>query len=85
LILVKGFKETFIHYLDKTNCYIWSRELGNWKTNENRLLIVERKIMRRFFGPIKDSETNEWRIRKNKEVESLYNIPNIEAIRNNRL
>ncbi|KAF0772260.1 Uncharacterized protein FWK35_00007901 [Aphis craccivora] len=56
------------------------------KTDENRLLSFERKILRRIFGPVKDSVTNEWRIRKNEELESLYQKPNIvEAIRTKRL
>jgi|UniRef100_A0A2S2QF00 hypothetical protein len=39
------------------------------KTNEKRLLVFERKILRRIFGPVKDSVTNDWRIRKNEELD----------------
>jgi len=46
----------------------------------------ERKILRRIFGPVKDSITNDWKIRKNGELESLNQKPNIvKAIRNKRL
>lgn len=34
------------------------------KTDENKLFVFERK----FFGPVKDIETNEWRIRKNEKL-----------------
>lgn len=38
---------------------------------------MERKILRKIFGPVKDEETAEWRIRKNKELEDLFQEPNI--------
>lgn len=59
---------------------------GIWKNDENILLFFERIILRRICGPEKDNITNEWRIRKNEELESLYQKPNIvEAIRTKRL
>ncbi|KAL4132044.1 hypothetical protein QTP88_009265 [Uroleucon formosanum] len=42
------------------------------KTEENKLSILERKILRKIFGPVKDEETEGWRIRKNKELEELF-------------
>lgn len=55
-------------------------------TDENRFLSFERKILRKMFGPVKNSVTNEWTIRKNDELELLYQKPNIvEAIRNKKL
>ncbi|CAI6370121.1 unnamed protein product [Macrosiphum euphorbiae] len=47
------------------------------KTEENKLIIFERKILRKIFGPVKDDETEGWRIRKNKELEELFQKPNI--------
>jgi len=47
------------------------------KTEENKLIILERKILRKIFGPVKDEETEGWRIRKNKEIEELFQKPNI--------
>lgn len=38
------------------------------KTEEIRLGIFERKILRRIFGPYKDSQTGEWRKRHNQEL-----------------
>ena len=35
------------------------------KSDENKFLILERKILRKIFGPIKDNITEEWRRRKN--------------------
>jgi len=56
------------------------------KTDKSRLLVFERKILRRIFGHVKDNVTNDWRIRKNEELESLYQKLNIvKAIRNKRL
>jgi hypothetical protein len=52
---------------------------------KQRLLVFERKILR-LFGPAKDSVTNDWRIRKNEELDSLYQKQNIvEAIRTKRI
>lgn len=47
------------------------------KTNENRHLVFERKILRTIFGPVNDIVTND------EELESLYLKPSIvETIRN---
>lgn len=55
------------------------------KTDDNRLLIFERKTLRRIFGPVKNNikinKFNVWRIRKNKELESLFQKLNNEEIR----
>jgi len=56
------------------------------KTDESRLLVLERRILRRIFRSVKDSVTNDWRIKKNEELESQYQKPNIvTAINNERL
>jgi hypothetical protein len=36
------------------------------KTDEKILLVFERKILRRIFGPVNDSATNDWRMRKTR-------------------
>lgn len=43
-------------------------------------MIFERKILRKIFGPTKDRETGEWRIRKNNELESQFKKENILII-----
>jgi len=54
--------------------------------DENVLLVFERKIMRKIFGPWKDETTNEWKIRKNKEYQEFYQSPSIiEDITKSRL
>ncbi|KAK4876495.1 hypothetical protein RN001_009001 [Aquatica leii] len=37
----------------------------------------ERKILRRIFGPLRDPETLQYKIRTNAELERLYNAPDI--------
>jgi len=41
------------------------------KSDENKFLIMERKILRKIFGSIKDNISSEWRRRKNTKVEIL--------------
>lgn len=56
------------------------------KCEENKLLVFERKISR-IFGPHRDEGTGEWTIRKNDELERLYQMPDITGgrIRKKRL
>lgn len=42
------------------------------KNKERKLLVFERKILRENVGPVKDSKTGEWKIRKNNELENLF-------------
>lgn len=49
------------------------------KSNENILLIFERKILRRIFGPIADIHGN-WRIRYNAELYQLFQEPDLVKI-----
>jgi len=44
---------------------------------EYKLQIFEKKILRRIFGPCMDENTEQWSIRKNKELEQLYERPDI--------
>jgi hypothetical protein len=56
------------------------------KSDERKLLVLERKILRKIFGPVKDMFSGEWRIRKNDELETLFHKPSIlETIKNRRL
>jgi hypothetical protein len=48
--------------------------------------IFERKVYRRYLGPVYDSEKENWRILTNKEVYARVKIPGVmETIRLNRL
>ncbi|KAL4148126.1 hypothetical protein QTP88_002420 [Uroleucon formosanum] len=56
------------------------------KSDERKLLVLERKILRKIFGPVKDMLSGKWRIRKNDELETLFHKPSIlETIKNKRL
>lgn len=37
-----------------------------------KLAMLERKILQKIFGPVKDRLSREWGIRKNKELETLF-------------
>ena len=53
-------------------CEAWTLTLKE----EDRLLVAERKILRKIFGPIQRSDGS-WRVRKNAEIEELLAAPNI--------
>jgi hypothetical protein len=45
------------------------------KSDERKLMTLERKMLRKTFGPV--TEDNQWRIRTNSELEELYTDINI--------
>lgn len=56
------------------------------KTDERKLLVLERKILRKIFGLVKDTLSGEWKIRRNVELETLFHKPNtLDAIKDKRL
>jgi len=56
------------------------------KIEEKKLLVFERNVLRKIFGPVKDRETGEWRTRKNEELERLFRKENIfNVVRNQRI
>jgi len=61
----------------------------NWplrKEDERKLIVWEGKVLRKIYGPRKDSSSNEWRIRTNNELGLLFQKQNIlETIRSRRL
>jgi hypothetical protein len=42
---------------------------------ERALVALERKILRRIYGPVKENES--WRIRRNDELEAIIKRKNI--------
>lgn len=40
--------------------------------------MFERKVLRKIYRPCIDKPTGEWRIRKNKELQDLYQRPSIK-------
>jgi len=56
-------------------CETWSTTRGD----EQKLLIFERKTLRKIYGPILNPESGSCERRKNEDVESIFNKPNIQA------
>lgn len=55
------------------------------QAEEDQLLIFERKVLRRIFGPVQEPN-GDWRRRYNEELKNLYHEPNIVAVaKSNRL
>ena len=64
---------TLIRPVVKYGCEAWTLT----SRNELKLRILERKILRKIFGPIQD-ENGIWRIRKNHELNELIGNADIE-------
>ncbi|KAF0762713.1 PRE C2HC domain-containing protein [Aphis craccivora] len=47
------------------------------KTEEKRLAVFERKVLRKIYGPIYEQDLQGWRKRHNQELTELFNRPNI--------
>lgn len=56
------------------NC---SETWASRKTEELRLMIFERKVLRKMYGPVFDSVTNKWRKLYNDKLQRLFQKPNI--------
>jgi len=54
-------------------CETWSTTRGE------KLLIFERKILGKIYGPILNPETGSYEKRKNEDIESIFNKPNIQT------
>jgi hypothetical protein len=54
-------------------CATWSTTKGN----EEKLRRFERKILRRIYGPVFNTETQQWELRSNAQLEHLYKKENI--------
>jgi hypothetical protein len=54
-------------------CETWSFTLRE----EQRLRVLENRVLRRIFGPKRDEATGEWRRLHNEELDDLYSSPNI--------
>jgi len=56
------------------------------KSDENEFLILKENILRKIFDPGKDDITGEWRRRKNRELQGIFNQNNIvEMIKKRRV
>jgi hypothetical protein len=54
-------------------CESWSLTLSE----ESRLPVFEKRVLRRLFGPKRDDVTGEWKKLHNEELSDLYSLPNI--------
>ena len=57
-------------------CETWSLTL----TEEHRLRVFEKGVLRRIFGPKRDGVTRQWRKLHNEELNDLYSSPNIVRV-----
>ena len=53
-------------------CETWAMTV----TEQNRLLVFERRVLRKIYGPTQDND-GEWRIKTNEELEKLIKKKNI--------
>jgi hypothetical protein len=64
------------------SCETWSLPLRE----EQRLRLLENRVLRRIFGPKRDEATGEWRRLHNEELNDAYSSPNIiRAIKSRRM
>jgi hypothetical protein len=59
-------------------CLIWVSNLVSLtRREEHRLRVLEKKVLRRMFGPKKEEATGGWRILHIEEFLNTYSSPNI--------
>jgi len=47
------------------------------KIEEQRMVVFERKVLRKMYGTYFNAQTNEWRKLHNDELQSFFQRPNI--------
>jgi len=78
-LLSRKSKVTFYKALVRPVALCASNTWATTKSDEKKLEVFERKILRKIFGPKKNNE-GEYETRSNKNLEKLYNEPNIIGI-----
>jgi hypothetical protein len=77
-VISKNLKSQIYQTLIKPVVTYGSETWTMRKKDENALLVFERKILWKIYGPCINEPTGEWRIRKNKELQNLYQRPSIK-------
>jgi hypothetical protein len=54
------------------------------KHEEQRLRVLENRVLRRTLGRTKDERTGEWRRLHKEELYDLYSSPNVILVRTSR-
>jgi hypothetical protein len=62
-------------------CETWSLTFRK----ESRLRVLEKRMLRRIFGPKRDEVRGEWRRLHNEELYNLYSSPNIIWVTSRRM
>lgn len=55
------------------------------KSDEKRLILVERKILRKIFGPKRKEEENTYEQRTNVELKTIFNKSDLVGILKSRI
>jgi hypothetical protein len=76
----RGTYKTIILPVVLYGCETWSLTLRE----ENRLGVLENRVLRRIFGTKRDEMTGEWRKLHNEELHDLYSSPSIIRIMKER-
>jgi hypothetical protein len=71
---------TYLRPIVMYTCETWSTT----KRDEEKLLIFERKVLRKIYGPVRIETTRVYERRKNTILESLYNKPRIKCFLNSK-
>ena len=71
----KQIYKTVIRPILMYGCEAWTLT----QKEEYRLLVAERKVLRKILGPVKRDDGT-WRIRKNLEIQELVAEPNIIGV-----
>jgi hypothetical protein len=67
--------------VDFCGCETWSVTLRE----EERLRVLESRVLRRVFGPKREEVIGDWRRLHKQKVNDLYSTPNIRVIKSRRM
>jgi hypothetical protein len=56
---------------------VWVRNLVSKIKGGTQTEVLEKRVLRRIFGPTRDEVKGDWRNQHNEELHNLYSLPNI--------